>query len=757
LGIERYIQAAGFQTDAPEAIVSWNGLRAWLNNQPQRMAERKIRRSPAAPGRFDLSVGGAVRRKFSLARPNSDDRRKEGWEPIAAKRQRVALMLAVLSTVTLLTATYFVLERQQVSVANHLLHMVVYGAMTFFLASIFWKTILGTYYRQRGRAGTPWHPIYTARDLKPDTRIAIVYPIFHEDVSRVAAGMAATWESLAGAHKDLAACFDFFLLSDSNRPEFAISESAAISALARHFPQARFYYRRRMVNSNAKLGNIEDFCRRWGGDYRYMLVMDADSIMDGEAIIELARMMEGSDRIGIVQTKPRPVMRASLFGRMHQFAARLYGSFFATSAMVMNLGSASYLGHNAMIRIEPFIRHCFLPTLPGSKPWGGKPLSHDIVESAMMARAGYEVWFLPEIEGTYEEVPSNILAFLVRERRWMQGNLQHLRFIFMPGLRSIHRETFLNGSLGYIAAPLWASFLILSTYAMLQFLATGLTTLGDLSALKLPALFLSLSVFIFLFVPRILALLIHIDSAQAWRFGGKAKLMLSVAAETMFSVILSPIIMIFMTYFFWLWLRRKTISWGSQPRGDEPLPWKECIRHFGWVSVVGLVALALLIGSINSIPERLGLIMEYMSGGWARADYLLYWLSPILFGLIAAPWIARFTSLSYPGIRRAKFFCVPEEIDMPPVVRSVRNWQRKFSGILPDPENRKATLDYGFSDPYFYVAHRGRTRLQPRLARQLLYKIAGDESLNDGEMLRALGERQCFDLIHEKNASQMNA
>jgi membrane glycosyltransferase len=73
---------------------------------------------------------------------------------------------------------------------------------------------------------------------------------------------------------------------------------------------------------------------------------------------------------------------------MQQFAGRLYGSVFSYSLQAMLMGNASYIGHDAMIRLKPFIEHCMLPELSGTAPWGGKPLSHDIIESAMMAQAG---------------------------------------------------------------------------------------------------------------------------------------------------------------------------------------------------------------------------------------------------------------------------------------------------------------------------------------------------------------------------------
>ena len=744
-----YIRAAGDDLESEDRFDNWEDLRGWLDAQPLRRIDKRVRRVSAAASPIELSFREWLRRKFGFAPPAvAGQIEPRGWESVVAHRQRLSLGLTTASTLGLLYVTYRVLDDQQMPMATLVIYMVIYAAMTFFLTSNFWKTMLGTLYVLQGPAGNPWHPSRTARDPDIGTKVAIVYPVYHEDVARVAAGMATTWESLANRHPEFARHFHMFLISDSRLPEYALAEEAAVHELSRSFPEARFYFRRRAINANAKLGNVEDFCRRWGSDYRYMLVMDADSVMDGDAVVALLRMMEGNDRIGILQTNPKPALRQSLFGRMQQFSARLFGSVFAYSLQVMYMGNASYIGHNALIRLQPFIEHCFLPNLSGPKPWGGKPMSHDIVESAMMARAGYEVWFLPEIEGSYEEVPANIVGFLIRERRWMQGNLQHLRFLFMPGLRSIHRETFLNGSLGYIAAPLWAIFLVLSTAWMLNFMANGLSALQDLAGLQVPMFFLMSSGLIFLFLPRLIALAVFIDRRYAWQYGGKAKLVISVLLETAFSIIFSPIIMISVTRFLWFWVKRKSISWGNQDRGDAPLPWRQCLQHFSWVSAIGLTALYLMQRGIGNIPPNLGLIMETMSDGWAKAEYLLYAYAPILLGFIGSIWIVRVTSLTFPAVRRARIFCIPEEIDTPAVLAAVITWQRKFEDAVPDPAQRSKVLQFVVSDPQFFVAHRPQTRIRRLVAARLLPKIRAGDLLTDEELLLALGERRCFELMH---------
>ena len=122
--------------------------------------------------------------------------------------------------------------------------------------------------------------------------------------------------------------------------------------------------------------------------------------------------------------------RETLIARVQQFANSLYGPVFAAGQNFWQLGDAQYWGHNAVIRVEPFMRYCELPKLPGRGPLSGEILSHDFVESALIRRAGYEVWLAYGVGGSYEETPPTLIDELKRDRRWCQGNLQHLRLIF---------------------------------------------------------------------------------------------------------------------------------------------------------------------------------------------------------------------------------------------------------------------------------------------------------------------------------------
>ncbi len=301
-----------------------------------------------------------------------------------------------------------------------------------------------------------------AASIDAAARVAIVMPIRNEDVARVHAGLRATYESLERTGE--LGSFDFFVLSDSSDPDTRVAELAAWADLCRAVGGfGRVYYRWRQHRIKRKSGNIGDFCRRWGRSYRYMIVLDADSIMSGQSLTTLLRLMEANPNAGIIQTAPRAAGRDTFYARVQQFATRVYGPLFTAGLHFWHLGESHYWGHNAIIRLAPFMRHCALRRLPGHGALSGEILSHDYVEAALMRRAGWAVWLAYDLSGSYEEMPPNLVDELKRDRRWCQGNLMNFRLFLMKGLHPAHRAAFMSGVMAYVSALLWFVFLILST------------------------------------------------------------------------------------------------------------------------------------------------------------------------------------------------------------------------------------------------------------------------------------------------------
>lgn len=472
---------------------------------------------------------------------------------------------------------------------------------------------------------------------------AIVLPIYNEDVERVFRGVEAMWRGLQenGGAKG----FDFFILSDSNRPENWLAEEMAWLELCRKLDGfGRIFYRKRRVSRNSKSGNVADFCRRWGARYRYMIVLDADSVMTGRLLTRLVAMMERNPRVGLIQTSPQLALGGTFFRRIQQFAARLYAPLFAAGSNYWHLFGANYWGHNAILRLQPFMESCDLPDLPEPE-WHRKHIfSHDTVEAALMRKAGYDVWFAYAEEGSYEEGPPNLSDSLARDRRWSLGNLQHFWFLFAPGIDFANRFHIWTGVMAYLSSPLWLFFLITGVvdlafkhqYSLMAALPGGsVLPVGGAVPILLIA---TLAV---LFVPKILAMLLALPRAH--RFGGAGRLVLSTFIETAIWTLLAPAVMIYYTQFVVMNLAGLQIHWSSQNRSDDRGPgfWESC-RIFWIPPVLGIVATAAVIV-------------------WSPQE--LPWLSPILAGWLLAPVLAWLTAQPWLGewSRRRGLFLIPEE------------------------------------------------------------------------------------------------
>jgi len=287
---------------------------------------------------------------------------------------------------------------------------------------------------------------------------------------------------------------------------------------------------------------VADFLRRWGKRYRYMVVLDADSIMSGEAIVRLVAMMEKNPQAGLIQTAPRLVYGESLYARLQQFANRLYSPIFLAGLNYWQQHEGNYWGHNAIIRVQPFMEHCALPDLPGREPFGGRILSHDFVEAALIRKAGWQVWLAHDIEGTYEEGPPTLIDSAKRDRRWCQGNMQHAWLITVRGFRPANRIHLFMGVMAYVSSPLWLLFLILSTiHVFNQVLAHAHNYTPEIytsvfgKIIEVPeALSLFFFTLLLLFLPKIISVITVLqEDSAAMRFGERPTDACSTRTRTM--------------------------------------------------------------------------------------------------------------------------------------------------------------------------------------------------------------------------------
>jgi membrane glycosyltransferase len=483
-------------------------------------------------------------------------------------------------------------------------------------------------------------------------RTAVIMPICNEHVGRVFAGLRATYESLAatgeGEH------FDFFVLSDSSDPDTLTAERRAWYGLCAEVGGfGRVFYRWRRHHIKRKSGNVADFCRRWGSQYRYMIVLDADSVMSGACLTTLVRLMEANPTAGIIQTAPRSAGRDTLYARVQQFAGRVYGPLFTAGLHFWQLGEAPYWGHNAIIRIAPFMRHCALGRIPGRGPLAGEILSHDFVEAALMRRAGWKVWMAYDLPGSYEEMPPNLLDELKRDRRWCHGNLINWRVFLWRGLHPAHRALFVTAIMTYVSAPLWLISLKLSTaFIVLQAVMGPQYFVEPYQLFPIwpewdvhSAIGFAVGTAVVLFVPKILGIVLAVARGAA-EFGGALRITLSLLLEVVFSVLLAPIRMLFHTQFVLAALTGWRIHWKSPPREDAETTWSEALRRHGMHTILGAA---------------------WAAGMYWLAPSYVWWFVPIVGALMVSIPISVYSSRISLGrrLRRAKLFLIPEEAHPP--------------------------------------------------------------------------------------------
>lgn len=538
--------------------------------------------------------------------------------------------------------------------------LVMFTALFTWIAGAFWTAMAGFVIRLIGRDPAILAAEHTAHSSVRG-RTAIVTPIYNEDTARVFAGVEAIWRSLMQQRDQ--ARFDFFILSDTRHPETACAEEAAWRAeVARLSAQGRLFYRRRSDNTGRKAGNIAEFVRNWGGAYDYMIVLDADSVMSGQALVSLAQTMDAHPEVGIIQSLPLLVGRETLFARLLQFAVRLNGPMFASGLAFWQLGDSNYWGHNAIIRLRPFAEHCALPRLPGAPPFGGEILSHDIVEAAFMRRAGYQIWLMPDIAGSWEEIPSNVIDFAARDRRWAQGNLQHVGVMPMRGLHWLSRVHMLTGILSYTTSPMWLLVLVLSSIVTClaalsshQYFQPGAYTLfpswpqyrdGEVAALLAMTITL-------LMLPKLLGMCLALrDRVVRQSFGGTWRLICSVLFEQLMSMLLAPTMMLFHSSFVVRALLGRNVGWDAQARGDRGVSWLEALRRHGWHVGLGLI--------------------------WGVAIYelapaFIWWMLPVIAGMLVPVPFTVLTSRSTLGrrLRARGLLLTPEETCTPPELLAV--------------------------------------------------------------------------------------
>lgn len=540
-------------------------------------------------------------------------------------------------------------------------------AFSFGLATLGWQT----------KTSTPISSLPSAALSKT----AVLMPVYNESPERVFAGIAAMIVSLESAGDN--ETFDFFVLSDTTNHEVWLQEERAWSQLRDGYPNARIFYRHRPKNKSRKAGNIADFCERWGGDYAFMIVLDADSLVDGRTMIELTRRMDADDRLGILQVPPVPIGRHSLFARIQQFSAAAYGRIFVNGFAAWAGSDGNYWGHNAILRIKPFLEHCDLPTLPGKAPLGGEILSHDFVEAALMLQNGWKVELATDLGGSYEECPPTLADYAIRDQRWCQGNMQHARLAISEGFHPLSRFHFSSGVMAYAASPIWIAFTLLCiagtvidrNYPPIE------NTLAPIGG----ALTLFVVSMAMLLLPKVFSLIsITRDETLRSQFGGTLRVWAGGLAEIAMSIALSPIMALFHSRFVLTSIAGKSVKWSAQQRDELGVSWLEATRQFWFFTLLGCISWYAIV---------------------VFAPSLTVWFAPMLIGLVLSIPLA----VAMGSVRLGKAFArlglliIPEETSPPEI--AVQQARVLAGNQLESLIERPSLFETVILDPVFHLLH----------------------------------------------------
>ncbi|WP_408736617.1 glucans biosynthesis glucosyltransferase MdoH [Acetobacter sicerae] len=653
-------------TDAP-GVISSAGFHALPPESPMPMETQDLHAAPDLHGR----------ERVAPTEP-----------PLVSLRRLAVIGTALALTIYGAYQTHLVLDANGFSVLGVIMEVLFILLFTW-IALAFTSSIAGFWsLMTRGGLGLGIHADGPLPAL--NTRVALLMPTYNEDPHRVMAGLRAIYASLQETGR--ADAFDIFILSDTTNPDVWVTEEAAFLALRRDTGDDRhIFYRRRAKNIERKAGNVGEWVRRFGGAYPLMVTLDADSVMDGRTLVQIATAMERNPQVGLIQTLPIIAGGTTLFARMQQFAGRVYGPLIAHGIAWWHGAASNYWGHNAVIRTAAFAEQAGLPHLPGRKPFGGHILSHDFVEAALMRRGGWAIHMVPALLGSYEESPPSLTDVAIRDRRWCQGNLQHYKVIPTKGLHWLSRMHMMIGIGAYVTSPLWLVFLLVGILISLQARFVRPEYFGDTKTLyphwpqvdPVRAKYVFIATMAILLAPKLFAYIALLFNRTTLKgCGGAIRTACSILVETLIGGLIAPIAMLIQTGGVISILSGQDSGWNAQRRDDGGVPFSVIVKGYWRYTLFGLI---------------LG------TAAWAVSISLFLWMTPVLLGLVLAIPLAALTASRDAGqaLRRAGLLLVPEETQTPDVLLKAAAAMQ-----IPAPNCPEDALEALYSDPALLAAHR---------------------------------------------------
>ncbi|MEM1374726.1 MAG: glucans biosynthesis glucosyltransferase MdoH [Pseudomonadota bacterium] len=582
-----------------------------------------------------------------------------GSRPQATARDRV-WRLAAFAPAGLITLSF------TVAIARWLAHggvtaaeavIVVLVALTFIWVSLSATAVLLGVFRRPT-------PMRLARGAPQ--RVALLVPIHNETPADVFGNAWAMLQDLRdGPHHD---AFTLFILSDTADRALTRQEERAYWALKGAFD---VHYRRRAENRDRKVGNVADWVENWGAAFDAMVVLDADSLMSGAAIRHLARAMAADPRAGLIQSFPSLIGARTLFGRMQQFSNAVYGWLLAEGLAVWAQSEGNYWGHNAIIRVRAFAESAHLPHLRGRRGRSDLILSHDFVEAGLLRRAGWTVRFEPRVTGSFEETPQTLIDYAIRDRRWCQGNLQHLRLLTARGFHPVSRFHLLQGAFAFLLSPAW--FVLLLIWSLAGTMPESGAAYFSPSAPLYPiwpeapgggAMFLAFIYGMLLFPKLMGTVVLGLRRPLRADYGGWGRYLATMGFEIACSILYAPIMMVQQTQAVLRAIFGASRGWAPQNRGAKGYRWPQVLR-FHWME------LALGIGLVAGIS----------------ASLMSLWLGPIALSLVLAPLLSKLSEVEVAD-RKLGFarLDAPQDLREPRIVAKARARRASMEAHLARPD-----------------------------------------------------------------------
>ncbi|KAI8941200.1 hypothetical protein NX059_002438 [Plenodomus lindquistii] len=507
-----------------------------------------------------------------------------------------------------------------------------------------WTSIIGLCIMTFGNLERSIFPYFDAKSPLPQLHSTTALTIYmrNEDPGPIFNRLLAIHDSLSQTGR--LENFRFVLLSDTTDADVIHLEEEGFKEIRDSLSIGTYetaFYRRRSKNVGFKAGNAFDYVEHHSKGDEFFVPLDSDSTMSGDLLVRLVSSMEKNPRIGIIQTQFCSTPSDSVFNRMMNFFTR----------HIHNIGlswwyrdRAIYWGHNATIRTQAFLHHCKLPFLTERPPLGGWVLSHDVIESKFMGRAGYEVWLLPVETGSYETNPPTLIDHIRRDVRWCRGTLQYIALIKQPGLDFFDRVQICQVICSYLGPVVWT----VVTFAIIFRLQISQSNTDDIDFLNvyLQRLIVGLSA-----LPRA-ASIAYIARKCVRSFDDGFRWAISCLLHFLYVALVAPVTSIAITAQVFGSFIYSSFNWEGQNRDCLGLGWRDSFRALWLQTLIG-------VGLTGAMLTQNGF---GVARGFVLALSLL--LSVPAAVLTASPHMSRI-------ILRMRLFRIPEEVTLPPVLYSV--------------------------------------------------------------------------------------